>query len=273
MEIRFPVPENPARSLSSLFLDFLFPPRCVYCRKTGQRICDRCAGEISWIDSHQCARCGLPRGEPRNHRCIERGHLHFIRSAAVFSGAMRKALHALKYSSDRFLADELIRLSHPHWALPTWDFDFLLPVPLGKERQRARGYNQSLLLANALSRVVHIPVAEDSLQRVRETQSQVGLSYGARKQNMADAFRASSVEGKKVLLVDDVCTTGATLQSCAAALAEAEAGRIGALTLARAPTPGVRQDAYFLSHGGIHDHSNSCQRIRDGDDPAPEGIR
>jgi ComF family protein len=152
---------------------------------------------------------------------------------------MRKALHALKYSSDRTLADELIRLSHPHWTMPTWEFDILIPVPLGKQRERIRGYNQSLLLANALSRAAGIPVAVGSLRRVRETQSQVGLSYDARRTNMADAFLASRVEGKRALLVDDVCTTGATLLSCAAALVEGGACRVGAVTLARAPLPGL----------------------------------
>jgi ComF family protein len=165
----------------------------------------------------------------------------FIRSAAEFSGAVRKALHALKYTSDRSLADELIRLCAPHWLMPTWEFDILLPVPLGRARERDRGYNQARLLADALSRTVRIPVAADSLRRIRETPSQVGLTHGERRRNVDGAFRASSVEGKNVLLVDDVCTTGATLQSCAAALAEAGAGTVGALTVARAPAPDDRQ--------------------------------
>jgi ComF family protein len=168
--------------------------------------------------------------------------LRFVRSAAVFSGAIRKALHALKYSSDRTLAEQLVGRAHEHWRAPSWDFDALMPVPLGRRREQARGYNQSLLLAQALSRLVEIPVDAHSLSRVRETQSQVGLSVLARKQNTADAFRAYDVSGRKVLLVDDVCTTGATLQSCADALIQAGSPWVGALTIARAVLPAAKQE-------------------------------
>jgi len=236
----YPEIEKQARSFFSYCLDFFFPPRCVYCHTMGNRICAVCASVIPWIDSNHCRFCGLPQAEIRSHHCIDRARIQFVRSAAVFSGPIRKALHALKYDSDRSLAAQLVSLSHPHWALPTWDFDALLPVPLGRDRERARGYNQSLLLANALSRLVPIPVAAGCLSRVRETQTQVGLSFGARQQNMANAFQASAVEGKRVLLVDDVCTTGATLQSCAEALVHAGARGVGALTLARAVLPASR---------------------------------
>ncbi len=237
---RFQTIEEQTRSFYSIFLDLFFPPQCVYCKKFGKRICDPCAAGISWIDSRHCRWCGLPQEAHRPHSCIDHSRLRFIRSAAEFSGPLRKALHALKYDSDRSLAAQLIDLSFPHWTLPTWKFDLLLPVPLGKHRERMRGYNQSLLLANALSRKVNIPVAASCLSRVRETQTQVGLSYGDRKKNMAHAFHASSVKGKSVLLVDDVCTTGATLLSCAEALIQAGAYRVGALTLARAVLPAAR---------------------------------
>ena len=269
MDIRSSSPETVARPFTALILDFFFPQRCLHCRKTGRRICRGCADAIPWIGRRGCPLCGLPSEGGGSHRCVERGRLQFIRSAAEFSGAMRKALHALKYSSDRFLADELIRLAGPHWMLPNWEFDTLVPVPLGRERERTRGYNQSLLLAGALSRSMGIPVSADVLRRVRETQSQVGLSRVERKQNMEGAFRAAPMAGRRILLVDDVCTTGATLRSCAAALAEAGAAAVGALTLARAPEPGAGREEIIPSHGGIHDHPDSRQRIRNGDDPAP----
>jgi ComF family protein len=234
--------ENQTRPLFSFLLDFFFPPRCVSCQTIGKRICGPCTATIAWIDSGGCPRCGLPQTDGRSHICIDPLRLQFIRSAAVFSGAMRKALHALKYDSDRTLAAQLVRLAYRHWVLPTWDFDVLLPVPLGKLRERTRGYNQSLLLANAISQTIQKPVDIKILSRIRETQTQVGLSYGARKQNMLDAFSASAIEGKKVLLVDDVCTTGATLQSCADALARAGAVGVGALTLARAVLPAFRPE-------------------------------
>jgi ComF family protein len=237
---RYSAIEKQTRAFLSSLLDLIFPPRCVSCKALGQRICDPCAGGISWIGSDLCVRCGLPLDGRTNHPCIEPVDLHFIRSAAVFSGAMRKALHALKYYSDRSLAEQLVRRSYRHWSMPSWDFDALMPVPLGRKRERSRGYNQSLLLAEALSRLVEIPVDAGCLTRVRETQSQVGLSYQARKQNTANAFQALAVDRRKVLLVDDVCTTGATLQSCADALVRAGSAGVGALTIARAVLPAAR---------------------------------
>ena len=235
--------EKQTRSFFTFLLDLFFPPRCVSCKTIGKQICATCTAAIPWIDTGYCKDCGLPQPGDRSHVCIDSSSLSFIRSAAVFSGAMRKALHALKYRSDRTLASELVRLANRHWILPTWDFDSLIPVPLGRLRERVRGYNQSLLLADAISQSVGIPVDRSVLSRIRETQTQVGLSSGARKLNVAAAFQASSIKGKKVLLVDDVCTTGATLQSCADALTRAGAGRIGALTLARAVLPDIRRKA------------------------------
>jgi competence protein ComFC len=229
------------RTAFTFLLDLLFPPFCISCKTLGQRLCDSCAGAIDWIDAGFCPQCGLPSKAGFSHRCIDSSKLLFIRSAAVFSGVMRKALHSLKYYSDRILADRLISLAYGHWCLPAWEFDLLLPVPLGKIREERRGFNQSLLLAESLSRIVGIPVDFSSLARIRETPTQVGLSVQARKDNVSNAFQAGSVKGRKLLLVDDVCTTGATLQSCAEALIEAGASRVGALTLARAVLPNTRE--------------------------------
>jgi ComF family protein len=239
---RYSVIEKQTRTFFSSLLDLIFPPRCVSCKTLGLRICDSCAGGISWIDDNLCPRCGLPLSEMRQHACLDSSGLHFVRSAAVFSGTIRKALHALKYSSDRTLAEQLVGRAHSHWNPPSWDFDTLMPVPLGRKREQARGYNQALILAQALSRLVDIPVDTVCLTRIRETQSQVGLSIRARKQNTANAFRASAVGNRKVLLVDDVCTTGATLQSCADALVQAGSAWVGALTIARAVLPAARQE-------------------------------
>ncbi len=239
---RYSAIEKQTRTFFSSLLDLVFPPRCVSCKALGLRICDSCAGGISWIDENLCPRCGLPLAGIRNHSCLDSAGLRFVRSAAVFSGTIRRALHALKYYSDRSLAEQLVGRAHRHWNPPFWNFDALIPVPLGRKREEKRGYNQALLLAQALSRLVEIPVDAVCLTRIRETQSQVGLSIQARKQNTANAFRASAVGNRKVLLVDDVCTTGATLQSCADALIRAGSPLVGALTIARAVLPAARQE-------------------------------
>lgn len=219
--------------------DFLFPPRCVQCHSIGRSICGQCLPLVEWIGPSACSVCGQPLGKSTRHTCIDRRLLQWVRSAAVFSGPMRRAIHALKYSYDRSLASFLVGLSFPHFSPAAEDFDCILPVPLGKLRERKRGYNQSELLAEAISLKTDIPCDFKSLIRSRETISQVGLTHEERKQNVNRAFSAAPVGGCRVLLVDDVCTTGATLQSCAASLLEAGAQSVAGWTLARAILPGL----------------------------------
>ena len=119
------------RTIFSLLLDLVFPPFCISCRTIGPYICDSCAGGFPWIDSRFCLRCGLPLEAGQSHGCIDPSRLQFVRSAAIFSGVMRRAVHALKYYSDRALAYRLVQLANRRWNLPTWEFDALLPVPLG----------------------------------------------------------------------------------------------------------------------------------------------
>ena len=119
------------------------------------------------------------------------------------------------------------------------EFDFLVPVPLHPKRQRKRGFNQAVLLGRKLSRLIAVPCCEAALRRVRDTAPQVGLSDSERLRNMQSAFQCrdgSVVTGKRLLLIDDVMTTGATLASAARALVSAGAAKVSALTLARAVT-------------------------------------
>jgi ComF family protein len=214
-------------------VDFLFPPHCVSCNTLGNRLCGSCRSSISWINASYCKNCGQPVDQGRNHDCIDTSILSWIRSAAVFSGPMRKSLHAIKYAADRSLANILIRLAYAHWSVSSWKFDFLVPVPLGKSRERSRGYNQAIILGQSLSRLTNIPLYTSCLQRIRDTRSQVGLTAQERKRNMEDAFVSISLSGKHILLLDDVCTTGATLQSCAKALTFSGAASVSGITLAR----------------------------------------
>ena len=121
------------------------------------------------------------------------------------------------------------------------EVDVVVPVPLHKQRQRRRGFNQAALLARRFAQQVDLPVDEASLVRHRQTAAQVELNAEQRKANVQDAFRCVSrgVVGKRVLLVDDVCTTGSTLEACATALREGGAKSVQALTLARARGDGV----------------------------------
>ena len=115
-------------------------------------------------------------------------------------------------------------------------FDLVIPVPLGKSRMRARGYNQTVLFAQPIAKALKVPMQSDALHRIRETRSQVGLNLEERKTNLSGAFKAQGrdVDGKSVLLVDDVATTCSTLNECARELGAAGASNVFCFTLARA---------------------------------------
>jgi ComF family protein len=169
-----------------------------------------------------------------SHKCIDSKYIVQIRSAALFDGPIRKALHNLKYHYDPSFAWELIRIVYPLFPIQDWKIDFIVPVPLGKKREELRGYNQSNLLSQALSMLTGFPTENRVLFRIRETRSQVGLSNLQRKENIRDAFKASPVIGKRILLIDDVCTTGSTMESGAKALRESGAVAVFGISIARA---------------------------------------
>jgi ComF family protein len=159
-----------------------------------------------------------------------------LRSWSIFDGPVRPALHRLKYRHDIGLGEALIpQLSHFAAAL-RWPADLLVPVPLGSHRLKERGYNQASLIGWPLSLALELSFAPRAIRRTRETRSQVGLSRGARQDNVRDAFQAKPelTNGRTVLLVDDIATTGATLSSCAEALYAAGARDVFALTVSRA---------------------------------------
>ena len=162
-----------------------------------------------------------------------------MRAFAFHSGPLREAIHQLKYNDLRALAIPLGNLMAAGWSVlapENSDFEAIVPIPLHRTRQRQRGYNQSALLARELARHLQRPVIEDSLVRIRATAPQVDLNAQARQENVRDAFRCVSrnLSGKRVLLIDDVCTTGATLEAASSALRAGGASSVWAYTLARA---------------------------------------
>jgi ComF family protein len=152
-------------------------------------------------------------------------------SFGAYEGVLRELIHLLKYGKVRTLARPLSALLAQ--ALPRDEaFDAAIPVPLYWRRRLQRGFNQAELLARGLSGRTGIPVVK-ALRRVRPTPTQAGLGTSARRQNVARAFRARGVHGKRILLIDDVMTTGATASACALALKQAGARRVALLTVAR----------------------------------------
>lgn len=226
-------------ALASVALDMLFPPRCVTCGRGGSFLCDACLAGATPVPEPQCNLCGQPIvGGALCVRCAESPVAGSgLRSAFVYAGPVQAAVRALKYHNMRVMAPPLGAAMARH--LATWGIrpDIIVPVPLHPRRLRERGYNQAELLARAVGRETGIPVRPAALDRLRDTSAQARTSSAdERRRNVAGAFAAQeTVGGVRALLVDDVCTTGATLSACAEALLAAGAAQVWGLTVAREP--------------------------------------
>ncbi|RUA17111.1 MAG: ComF family protein [Clostridia bacterium] len=243
------------------FLDVLFPPRCVYCGRLGERLCASCRKEAREIGRDICIRCGNPltaRGVCAHCRQDPPDPLKGIRGVFFYSGPIAQSIRSLKYHHNRLLAPILAEYLAAYITRHPIPIDALTPVPLHPERLAERGYNQSELLAASISQSLKISLRNDLLLRTRSTQPQARLDREQRLRNVAGAFsvnETAQLHGETILLIDDVATTGATLRACAHALRAAGAGDIWALTVARAPShivlPSAKQifspaDAFLL---------------------------
>lgn len=159
-----------------------------------------------------------------------------LRSWVAFENPVQEALHRLKYRRDIGLGEMLSGQMSEFVRQLGWSIDILIPIPLGKKRQKERGYNQVAMVAMPLSLQMGLNYSPNALSRARETRSQVGLSAGERQENVKNAFRADAkkVSGRTVLLMDDISTTGATLSSAAEALRSSGVREVYAVTIARA---------------------------------------
>ena len=232
-------------------LDIFFPTPCSYCNgPVGSSgipyFCSVCWEDFAPISGPVCPRCGRPFDSPESlshspaHECGQCRQYppRFDQALAVgyFEGPLREAIHQYKYRPCRslgrplgdWMAGKVRRLT---------DLDMVMPVPLHPTRLRHRGFNQALLLAHRMCKQHDILLSCDNLFRVRPTRPQVELTGEERLKNVAGAFalrRQDTVKDRNVVIIDDVFTTGATMNECAAVLKEAGAAQVVALTLARA---------------------------------------
>jgi ComF family protein len=217
-------------------LDLLLPPRCGGCGRLGSLYCDACRRRTRRLEEPICRRCGAEVEHARNGcGCRNRiRRLTRLRSAAAYEGPLEKALHRFKYEGRRPLALPLALLLAERMAVDGLAAELVTWVPLHERRHRRRGYNQAELLGRELARLCGLPTVA-GLVRVRDTPPQVGLDRLRRQTNVADAFRWEGKEcaRRSLLLVDDVATTGATLEACAGALKAAGAGAVIGFTVAR----------------------------------------
>lgn len=237
------------RTLVDSGLSLLFPPRCVGCEAWGWSLCPHCAQQVEPIGEAICWECGRPQGRAVAQCGVcrqdaEQASLtkpRMTRIAAHHKEPLSQAIYGLKYRGHRELAPILARylfalLLNDSWAEPYRTVDGVIPVPLHVDRQRERGYNHAELLAKAFCAQMQLPLQSGWLIRRRATHTQVGLSAAERRTNVAQAFVAHpAVQGKRVIVLDDVYTTGATLNACAEALVMAGASAVYGLTLATPP--------------------------------------
>ena len=219
-------------------LDALLPPRCVGCGRRGAEVCTNCIDGLRALGPDTCPRCAMPSMGGRICRRCARSEplLRAILARYVFEGTIRAAILALKYRARTRLAPFLGSALEATLAARPLMTDVVVPVPLTPERQRSRGFNQAELLARPLAAAHGSAFEPDVLQRTRETRQQTELPARERMRNVLGAFsvsRPEAVAGKRVLLVDDVCTTGATLAACAAPLLEAGADGVWGVVVAR----------------------------------------
>jgi len=228
----------PIFKLKRVALDLLFPPWCISCGREGNYICDFCRRLLPVISPPVCPRCGRPQSQGMLCRgCADwQAEIDGIRSPFLFDGVIRQAIHELKYRNLRALVPSLTGFLHDFLIENPIPAELLVPVPIHRKRWHERGYNQSALLAQELGRLSGLPVMEDCLVRHSYAPPQArSASVIERRKNVAGAFTCLSSEGlrgKQVLLIDDVSTSGATLNTCAGELKTAGAAAVWGLVLA-----------------------------------------
>jgi ComF family protein len=233
-------------------LNWLFPPVCLSCRhiipvnnirRVRLRLCENCEPLLEPLKKPVCKKCGAPQRNTNNKKDLplcsdcKGKSFYFSRNTAVFAydELLRDIIHEIKFRNRKYAAIGLGNL----WAAMADENDFegidiIVPVPLHQKKERERGFNQAAELARPLSERFNIPLIEGELIRNRDTNAQSGLSPRGRIENVSGAFTLRSVHDfkhKKILLIDDIYTTGASINECARVLKQNGASEIRVMTL------------------------------------------
>ncbi len=234
--------------------NFVFPLDCKICGKPiresmGYSICEDCFKTIELIEHPYCIKCGKPLlltdffEQNREIFCLDckrkKYSFEFSRSTGIFDKVLKKCIHLLKYYGEKKLAKPLGKLMVDYLLKNNEfesKFDLIIPVPLHKNDLKKRGFNQSVLLSKIIGDYFSIPVGESVLIKKKITPFQVNLSKKEREKNILEAFsveKPEEINGKNILILDDVFTTGATVEECAKELIKSRANNVFVLTLAR----------------------------------------
>ncbi|MGD0278750.1 MAG: ComF family protein [Smithella sp.] len=229
--------------------EVIFPPQCPGCAEilhpfTGQIFCPACNDKIKFITGSICSICGttFPDSHAESHLCGDclenKTYFSYARAVFCYETFILNAIHRFKYKRDmsigEMLASFMADFSFPD--IDFTDYSLIIPVPLHIKRLRERGFNQSLILAYAIGKKRKIPVNFSLLKRHKYTLTQTASNRNERKQNIKGAFEVTDkkkIADKNIILIDDVYTTGATINECAKTLIKAKAQKIAVLTLAR----------------------------------------
>ncbi len=242
---------NTLESFAGYCADFLIPPVCINCKNRTARhncLCPKCWYQIKFIVPPICDRLGIPLPYYSEAPQISAVAIAYpppynrARSVAHFEYPLKKLIHALKYADRHEGIDIFGRWMAAAGKELLHDADLIIPVPLSRQRLWQRRFNQSALLAASIGKYSRIPVDYLSLRRKKNTRTQVGLTRKQRRKNVTAAFMIPEplkdrIVDRKIVLVDDVMTTGATINACTKTLIKAKAERIDVLTLARVVEP------------------------------------
>lgn len=224
--------------------NIFFQNGCIVCgRTTNKFICDRCESEIEYINPPLCTRCGRPFNSEQGishlcYNCIKEKN-KFTMSRAVFkyNGHIKHLIHRFKFGDQvnlaEFFSDQLIRLYNMYFV--TRKIHAIIPVPLANGRLKHRSYNQTQLLADMMSKKLFLPVYSEQLVKVKETLPQSKLNSEQRRENVKHAYMvvdSNRIKSKNILLIDDVITTGATINACANTLIRAGINQVYVIAIA-----------------------------------------
>ena len=232
------------RDMYETAITFLYPAECRVCKEflgatTIPYICNNCWQDIHFVEPPWCDICGTPNINGLCDACaITPPRYGKLRSVAFYQTTLQQAIHLFKFEKKKVFARHLIQLINAH--IPSdcsiAEYDFMLPVPIHKKRQQERGFNQATLLANGIAKAGGVSVLTDTLVRHRHTVAQSSLDREARQQNLIGAFTIRNpdiIRDKRLLIFDDVFTTGATIREIVNELWTADPAEVDVLTLAR----------------------------------------
>ena len=216
--------------------------KCICCKneiheKNVYDLCEKCFTNLPFIKSNFCERCGLKFKLDGNGVCLNckstNHHFTLARSSIIFNNITAPIIHKFKYARYKFLAEPLSYLLYDTLLTQNWNIDLICYVPLYLTREKERGYNQSRELAQHLSKLTSIPICHD-IKRIRDTPTQTQLSRHERQENVKDCFKLinpSQFKDLNILLIDDVFTTGSTVNEISKLLSKSHTNKIYVLTV------------------------------------------